>query len=739
MDKNQAKNSVVESVSSGSSRPTEMTMQFMSSTLRTLGADMYSNLGKVLVEFVANAYDADASKVDIKIDFDEIGRERERLKAEYKARLREVGPGPDDEDASDLVASFDIMHQTMRSDVTIVIEDDGHGMTWSEVQDNFLPVNRQRRMDRNRVERNLRTKSGKRMVMGRKGVGKLAGFGAALTAVVETSVAGEPEATRITIDIREVNETTAISALPLPVEYLTKETTKSGTIITLSNLRADALKETKEKIESTIAQRFFGIKADDFAISINGEPLEPYRPDYVFIHPRSLSQAQIDTGEMAAATFDVQDVGTFDFQYYVGFRNRSLKGSERGARIYCNKRLAAGPSLFGLKTGMHNFYGSDYMECMVEADILDRGGVDLIATDRGDLKEGNEIVDSFLDAVRRVMEDAIKDHGKWRDEKAVQDLQSDPVAKLISKQIEILPKKTREPSRKLLQIFARDYDVSSDEFKELAPALIQSINSSEILIKLSSAGVHLKTIQELAGQLREVAEIERWDSLKLYRARKNGILKLQSLLEKSRDDWKKRQYEKDFHDLLKENPWLIRPEFSHFVTSDMRMSKVVSQIARDLKVDEYAPVMDGDKEDIKRPDLVFLASEPSLDGPFIIKIVELKSPTIPLRLEHWRQLEDYVLTTEDWCKTNLPHRVNVQGLLIGELPDAETSVREEINLIGKYAEQQPRERIRIVGMTELLKDARTAHMAAIDAIEKELGDDDAETADSLTLSLPAPA
>src|SRR3546814_19337046 len=76
----------------------------------------------------------------------------------------------------------------------------------------------------------------------------------------------------------------------------------------------------------------------------------------------------------------------------VGFRAQGehLPTARRGARIYCNSRLAAGPSLFGLPTGMHNFHSQSYMECIVRADDLDRHGIDLVNTNRTQLREDNE-------------------------------------------------------------------------------------------------------------------------------------------------------------------------------------------------------------------------------------------------------------------------------------------------------------------------------------------------------------
>src|SRR3546814_17035072 len=99
----------------------------------------------------------------------------------------------------------------------------------------------------------------------------------------------------------------------------------------------------------------------------------------------------------------------------VGFRAQGehLPTARRGARIYCNSRLAAGPSLFGLPTGMHNFHSQSYMECIVRADDLDRHGIDLVNTNRTQLREDNEIVRARSEESRVGKESVSTCRSRW--------------------------------------------------------------------------------------------------------------------------------------------------------------------------------------------------------------------------------------------------------------------------------------------------------------------------------------
>ena len=101
-------------------------MSISLNVLNHLGINLYSNMPAVLSEVIANAWDADASRVDI---------------------------------------DFDLKQQT------ITIKDDGIGMTEADINDKYLRIGYQRRRNGNPE---LTAKG--RKPMGRKGIGKLSLF-----------------------------------------------------------------------------------------------------------------------------------------------------------------------------------------------------------------------------------------------------------------------------------------------------------------------------------------------------------------------------------------------------------------------------------------------------------------------------------------------------------------------------------------------------------------------------------
>src|SRR5262245_34406538 len=110
-------------------------MKFEPMTIEHLGLRLYSTLPPVLSELVSNAYDAESP-------FGEITLPTGRI--------------------------------TAKSEVTV--RDFGHGMSADDLEDEYLPIGRNRRGADSKL---VKSKNGKRLVTGRKGLGKLSSFGIA--------------------------------------------------------------------------------------------------------------------------------------------------------------------------------------------------------------------------------------------------------------------------------------------------------------------------------------------------------------------------------------------------------------------------------------------------------------------------------------------------------------------------------------------------------------------------------
>ena len=666
-------------------RPTSLTMDIHSGVLESLGINMYTSIAKSLVEFVANAFDADATRVDIEIPFADIEKERKKNR---------------NNGSSDMNEQFNAEFKVLSPKLEIKISDNGHGMLVEEIQDKFLPINRHRRDEPG----GDKSETFKRTVMGRKGLGKLAGFGAATKVRIKSKRKGETYATVVDMDYAEIKKCEILGQVSFSPEYIDDLPAEdTGTEIILSCLRGDSVKASENTVRSIIA-RNFSISGENFEIFMNRELVEAEQVSYEFIHPNK-------DGSLAEVEVEVHEGFTYPILYSVKFRerdgrHRALPANQRGARIYCNGRLAAGPTLLNLQTGMHNFHSQSYMECIVYADVLDQQEIDLIGTNRAGIKSNNSIVGEFEKKVTELMRVALWEHSKFRDGVIEQRLENDPASKQMLNMINFLAAPHREPAKRLLKILAANEGIDSEIYVEAAPMLIKAVNSHEVLVDLIKTGRDPKDLSSVIEQLKELAEIERSDVLKLYRGRRSAIMGLEKLQDQARMSSKRD--EAGLHNLLKDNPWLVDSEYERFITSDRSESTVAIELTKELKIDtEVGTEVGGD-----RPDLVFVITDPTTQHH--VCIVELKAPSKPMAYEDLAQLEGYIANIEDWLARNGKDAAKISGILIGNMTDStDKTLRKRIKDAG------PNSQWKVISIPELIEKARRTHLESINALEAE--------------------
>lgn len=676
-------------------RPDSMKMRIDIGMLDALGVGMYETIGQSLVEFVANGHDANAKRVEITMPFEIIAEERKKARDKAKATGHDLKEG---------------VYSPLPPTVEISVKDDGHGMSAEEIQEKFLLLSRNRRTESKMSE------GGERQVMGRKGLGKLAGFGAAEQVVISSTRKGATYRTELVMDYSVIATKKQVEAVSFtPTYYDGVPADEHGTTITLRRLKCDALKRSESALQKTL-RRNFAHMGEVFSVFLNGKKVEPLNVDYEYSYPESR-----DEDGLAEFRVPLEEAGDFPIRAVVRFRARGesdataerghLPAAERGARVYCKGRLAAGPTLFDLPTGMHNFHSQAYMEAIVHADILDDMSVDLISTNRRGLRSDNDVVDAFISKVTDIMKDSIYAHGRFRDNAAKIEFEKKSVDNPYLQQVMALPASTRMPARKLLETLGAREGFDSPIFQEIAPYFVGAINSSEVLVELIKSGTSPKDLKSVIGQLNELSDIERRDVLKLYRGRRSGIAALQKLEEKSYNHGPK--YESELHTLLKKNVWLIQPEFGTYLTSDDPTAHVVRKLNSLLKIDTEVEANAN-----KRPDLVFAAID--REQPTNVTIVELKSPNVPLEMDHLSQLKGYMYEVEETLQQDYPgHQVRVRGHLIGNHAPPKTTasgprlLRQEIERSGAS------ENWEVITLPALLERARQAHMQVIHALEEE--------------------
>lgn len=202
----------------------KFSMEISLNVLEHLGINLYSNVPAVLSEAVANAWDADAEEVKIIFDGE-----------------------------------------------SIIIEDDGEGMTLDEVNERFLRVGYRRRDKRPAL-----TEKHNRYPMGRKGIGKLSLLSIAEVVEVHTTKNGETNSFRMELStMRAEIENGSGSYKPEPIEPEPVDGSH-GTRIVLRGLKKRKTISTALALRKRLARRFSVIGSKyKFKVSVNGKLVEP--------------------------------------------------------------------------------------------------------------------------------------------------------------------------------------------------------------------------------------------------------------------------------------------------------------------------------------------------------------------------------------------------------------------------------------------------------------------------------
>ncbi len=669
--------------------------------VQDLGLNLYTNLPKVLVEYVANAYDADSPYVDIRMNFTDIEYQRSLVKAAVEKEKKAAEGNPDA-----LAAIIPLGKRVLPATITVKIIDRGCGMSRDDLANQFLVAGRRRR------EFGATTTTGGRLLMGRKGVGKLAGFGMAQKIKITTRKKNEPHATHITLDYNEIGKHRTTNDIVIP-EILDPMgggiPISGGTEVVLSMLLHEPLRTQQETIERDLSNQFWLITSAGFQIKLNGTPLRVATESYRYAWPKP----DVPPEQLVDEAIETEDQQSFPFRYRLRFREESLKAAERGVRLYAHGRLAAAPSLLDAPTGMHGFRQTDYLDGVVEANFIDDQANDYIATDRQSVRWDTPL----LAPLRKFLSDEIKKavlaFQKVRDEKAEKEAEEDPFTNNLIKQA-LLPKHSAKAVHKMAAALAsicKDGTAGS-EYKDRIKILVSGVEQGDILAELQKLSREaLPNFTKVVDEVTELTKQEFGDFGRYLRGRLSGILSLTKIIE--HQNFALGKNEKELHQLLERNPWLIDPTYTQFLTSNQTEDTVFAKLAKELKLGNFAPTRSDTSAE--RPDLVFLLHSKGLNR---LIIIELKAPNVKLGMEHLLQLRDYVREAREWLKKGGRPEVIIESILIGVREKMDTKAKDVKRLESELSIRLPTDAERVYDLNELLDMTKKAHEELL-AIHKQ--------------------
>ena len=441
-------------------KPEELKLTVAGNIVKHLGVQMYAGRPvPAIAELISNAWDADATKVDLHLPLDEAW------------------------DPTD-------------PDHFIEVSDNGNGMTWEMVRDAYLNVGR----DRRKAEKTDKSTGGRRL-QGRKGLGKLAGFGVADTLEVQTvykeADPGVGEKTLIWFRL-DLSDLAKVEQGPAPVEVIfagptskaptTGRTTK-GTTVTLRHMHERRARNA-DSFHTSMAQRFLLI-GPQFRVRINGEDLREEHIQLQWREPKSSGWATANV------------TGCGPIRYWIGFTEHPRKQNEgelSGILIYTRGKISQEETFFDISGGVTGQHGLRYMVGMVKAEWLDAGAdsPDHIATPRDSIAWESPEGTAFKEWGQTLLRRCLSEWAKFR--ASLREKQIREVSPEVQARIERLAPSYKDVALQFVDKF-KSVEMEPTEFQDILSWFLDALENA--------------TLRSILQRLRDtdIADLEQLDDL----------------------------------------------------------------------------------------------------------------------------------------------------------------------------------------------------------------------------------
>lgn len=569
----------------------ELKVSFDIHTIDNLGVKLYSTIPPMIAELVSNAWDADAKNVWLYFSDGE---------------------------------------------KTIKIVDDGRGMSFDELNDQFLRVGRNRRVDLNTDI----TESG-RKILGKKGLGKLSMFGIGKRITVTT--VKDSLKNSFVMDYDLIKQCDHNEYKPEILTYMQPVDEPNGTSILIEQIKKRSPFDAG-KIRSSLLSRF-RIFSEGFVVHINDRPeydicsseLEPHQYQFKWSFPADfVDQLQRTNDGQLLLSFAISK-GITGAIYTT---ETPLNLDRRGIVLFSRNKLVQENTPFNNRAN-DNFF--QYMTGSFDVDFVDADNdVDNCSTDRKSLAWDNYDSDE-LEELRSLLERIVSiTQALWRKER--KDLKTKRIKEKgrdIEDWLQQLTSLERPLAKKLV-----DAILDNDDIDELtATEYVSSIQAMYSFEGFRQFAAKLDGMDQLGSEeaiklLTDWEEIEAKEYAKISQGRISTIEQFEKYV---RENASERDVIQKF---LEEFPWLLDPKMSKF-EREVTFTKLLKQTFND----NYLP------ESNRRID--FLCT----DSNGTIHVIELKRPNIKLTTKEIQQIAEYV----EFLRKQYPQSISaIKGFLISD-------------------------------------------------------------------------
>lgn len=501
-------------------------MDFDIYTIKHLGLQMYSTLPPVIGELVANAWDANAKRVEITIP-----------------------EGPIDEHTSE-----------------ITIVDDGIGMSDGDIRRKYLIIGRDRREDEHA---DATPPPLRRHVMGRKGIGKFSAFGIAKEIEIESMRDGHCSRFVMNYDemLRSAKQRRA-KFMPLPP---TGEV-DAGTAITLRQITKFRTRRISlTTLRRGLARRFAVVGAQkDFDVVINGNAISVEERDL-----QRLLDKDAD-GKPYLWQYDNEEIEPntgWTVSGWIGALDRTtpdVDGVDRGISIMARGKLVQEPFLFHAVVGQQ--YALSYIVGELHAEFVD-DVEDTVGTNRNALVWDTDANTKLMAWGRSEVNKVAREWARKRSDDNQRRLQdNDLYREFKAKASDTGNRRALDLADKLVrQVIGRNPTADAEDIEPVIRSSLNFIEFDAFLeIAQDLANSDLEDVGRIFTLFQEWEIVEAKEMSRVTEGRITAIEKLQGLIERNALEVP------TLHNFLKEFPWVIDPRWT-LVDDEVRYSKVLRQ------------------------------------------------------------------------------------------------------------------------------------------------------------------
>jgi hypothetical protein len=611
----------------------KLVMKFDPHTIEHLGIQMYYTLPPVIAELVSNSYDADASKVQIYLN--------------------------------DISAK------------SIIVKDDGHGMTFEDINDKFLKIGRNRRNQTN----SQKSESGKRFVIGKKGIGKLSFFGIASNIEVETV-----KNKRRNIFSLNWNKLLEAKENYEPEIILQDASTEdaNGTTITLTQIKRKTAFDSYN-IAYNLAKTFTVFDESGFKTEI--------------IHNLDIENKIKVKNKLKYDNIETEFEWNFPLSENVGYEYKyahkitgkviscknTVPSKLNGITLFSRGKLVNEPEFYNEKASS---FGYAYLTGWLNIDFIDEWSKDVISTNRKSLNWEDEETSKLKIYLSFAVKYIYK---KQREEKKKK--QVELISKIANINIETwqqsLPKHEGKLAQKLVDSILGSEGIPTSKQAEL----VKFVKDSFQFESFKNFAKDLEDVEDLdTGRLLEL--FREWEFIESREMYKLATGRIETIKTFERLIFKNALEVTEIHPFFEKFPWILDPRINMF-RHEAQYVKLLEE--------NY---LETDIEPINRR-IDFLCTSVS-NHRFII---EIKRPNHRITKKDIEQAKDYRSFISDRCNTDPQSPNKVVAYLVGGFISDDRLTRGEIDI------QQQVDQVYVKTFNQLLSDAKNYHLEFIERYE----------------------